>query len=101
MGPFEKQVEANFTEPAVVEASRHTVPSVGDRVMYAKSFLKIASTGPTDPVWFARGKLVSVKNLGGSGGRALGTVDWDSMPGESFPPKIITTNLVKVGTNEG
>ena len=101
MGPFEKQIEANFTETAVVEASRHAVPSVGDRVQYAKTFLRSIAAGPTDRMWFARGKLKSIAHTFGPG-RELGVVEWEKdETGKTFPPKIMTTGLVKTGTNEG
>jgi len=61
----------------------------GDRVAYAKHFLKCIFAGPTDEMWHRRGTIVSTEGN-------IAKVLWD---GDHEPVSVLTTNLAHPGPN--
>jgi hypothetical protein len=62
---------------------------IGDRVAYARYFLKCLGTPATDDAWRRRGTVVSVEN-------GVAQVHWDGSDG---PIRVLTSNLAFPGPN--
>jgi len=75
---------------------------LGSTVAYARAFLHGIRASATDPLWFARGRVVGLQRLGG-GEIVLARVLWfetmDCNGPDCCPGKVNAANLAVVGPN--